>query len=653
MFRKGLLCLWALVACCLLAAAHAQVVLDPFVEEDAIRDIKISPTGTHFAAVLPSGEYSIIAVMRRSDREIVGSMRLPRDNHIADFWWVNDERLVFSLAERFGSRDTPTPTGEIYGMNFDGSRQQLLVGYRVRGGQIGSNIRSGAKAEFVHARVVDLLRDDPRAILVAISPFSGDPQTRVDRMDVYSGRRTTIATVPVTRADFVADSAGEVRMAVGARADNLSQLFYRPARGSDWTLINHQGTSGRVEYPIGFSDDGRTAFLRTTRPRGPDAIVAFDVESGERRELLKDDAVDPEIVYRPGTSVPIGALFTGAKPRIAFFDETSEDARIFRMLEQAFPGHTLRIASSTWDAGAKMVQVSSDVDPGSFYTFDTATKNADFTFGLRDKVDPRQMAPMRAVSLPARDGLTLHGYLTRPASASGAGPLIVLPHGGPFGIHDDWAFDPEVQLLAAAGYSVLQMNFRGSGHHGYAFRQAGAQQWGLTMQDDLTDATRWAVEHGHADADRICIYGGSYGAYAALMGAVREPSLYRCAVGYVGVYDLQLMRTQDRRAGRWVGTWMDEWIGSDAAQLAQTSPNLQAHRIQVPVFLAAGGRDEIAPVEHTRRMERALRAAGVPVETLYVSSEGHGFYNPDNRRTYYARLLDFFATHLGGQRAAE
>ena len=653
MFRKGLLCLWALGACCLVAVAHAQVVLDPFVEEDAIRNIKISPTGTHFAAVMPHGESSAIAVMRRSDRAVVGSMRLPRDNHIGDFWWVNDERLVFSLAERFGSRDTPTPTGEIYGMNLDGSRQQLLVGYRVRGARTGSRLSSGAKEEFVHARVVDLLRGDPQAILVAISPFTGDPQTRVDRMDVYSGRRTTIATVPVPRANFIADSTGEVRMAVGARADNLSQLYYRPARGSEWTLINHQGTSGRVEYPLGFSEDGATAYLQSTRARGPDAIVAYDVASGARREVLKDDVVDPEVLYRPGTSVPIGALFTGAKPRLAFFDEASDDARTLRMLEQAFPGHTLRVASSTWDAGTKMVQAASDVDPGSFYTFETATRNAEFTFGLREKIDPRQMAPMRAVSLQARDGLQLHGYLTRPAGATGAGPLVVLPHGGPFGIHDDWAFDPEVQLLAAAGYSVLQVNFRGSGHYGEAFQRAGAQQWGLTMQDDLTDATRWAVEQGHADADRICIYGGSYGAYAALMGAVREPTLYQCAVGYVGVYDLQLMRQQDRRTGRWVGTWLNEWVGTDAAQLAGTSPNLQAGRIQVPVFLAAGGRDEIAPVEHTRRMERALKAAGVPVESLYVASEGHGFHAPENRRAYYTKLLDFLATHLGGRRAAQ
>jgi len=638
-----------------LAVAHAQVSLDPFVDEDAIRSIKISPTGTHFAVVMPSGEYSAIAVMRRSDRAVVGSMRLPKNNHIADFWWVNDQRLVFSLAERFGSRDMPTPTGEIYGMNLDGSRQQLLVGYRVRGSQIGSRLQSGAKEEFVHAQVVDLLRSDPQAILVAISPFSGDPQTRVDRMDVYSGRRVTIATVPVTRATFVADSTGEVRMAVGARADNLSQLYYRQARGSDWTLINHQGETGRIEYPVGFSEDGRTAYLQTTRPSGPDVIVAYDVGTGERRELLKDAVVDPEVMYRPGTSVPIGALFTGATPRMVFFDEASEDARTFRMLEQAFPGQTLRIASSTWDAVTKMVQISSDIDPGSFYTFETATKNAEFTFALREKIDPRQMAPMRAVSLQARDGLQLHGFLTRPRAAEGTAPppMIVLPHGGPFGVHDDWTFDPEVQLLAAAGYSVLQVNFRGSGHQGHAFQQAGARQWGMAMQDDLTDATRWAIEQGHADAERICIYGGSYGAYAALMGAVREPSLYRCAVGYVGVYDLQLMRSQDRRTGRWVGTWLNDWIGTDSGQLARTSPNLQADRIQVPVFLAAGGRDEIAPVEHTRRMERALKAANVPVETLYVASEGHGFYAPGNRRTYYTKLLDFLATHLGGERAAQ
>jgi len=265
------------------------------------------------------------------------------------------------------------------------------------------------------------------------------------------------------------------------------------------------------------------------------------------------------------------------------------------------------------------------------------------------------MAPMQPIALPARDGLQLHGWLTRPKNAAAGQPLplVVLPHGGPFGIVDEWEFDSDTQLLAQAGYAVLRLNYRGSGGYGRSFQQAGARQWGGTMQDDLTDATRWAIAQGHADPQRICIYGGSYGGYAALMGVAKEPDLYRCAVGYVGVYDLQMMRSDNGRIARWTRTWSDEWVGSDSQQLADASPTRLADRIKVPVLLVAGGEDEVAPVEHTRRMERALRSAGVPVETMYVANEGHGFYKPENKRAYYTKLLDFFATHLGGQRAVQ
>ena len=654
MVRKGLQWMWVGVLAVAAFGAQAQVDLAPFIENDGVRDIKISPTGEFYAATLPLGERSAVAVMRRSDQTIVGSHQLPRNTHIADFWWVGDQRLMFGLAERFGARDFPSPTGELFAMNVDGSRPQLLVGWRVRDSSLGTNIRSSAKEEFVHAWPIDLLPDDPRNVLVAVSPFSKDPLTRVDRMDVQTGRRTTIATAPVYRGQFLADHAGEIRFAVGARGDNISRLYYREQRGADWQLINDERESGRVEVPIGFSEDDTVAYLQVSQPSGPDAVIAWTIASGERRELARDAAVDPELIMRPGTVAAVGVRYLGAPPRTAFFDETGDDAKRMRMLEAAFPGQVVRVASATRDAATQMLLVTSDTDPGSFYTFDVAGRQADFVLPRRARIDPARMAAMQPVTLQARDGLPLHGYLTRPASAGDAPlPLVVMPHGGPFGIFDDWAFEPDAQVLAQAGYAVLQVNFRGSGNYGRAFRHAGAREWGGTMQDDLTDATRWAVAQGHADAERICIYGASYGGYAALMGVAREPDLYRCAVGYVGVYDLPLMRTQDRRGGTSMRTWLDEWVGTDTAQLSARSPTRLADRIQAPVLLVAGGEDEIAPVEHTRRMERALRAAGVPVDTLYVANEGHGFYKPENRRAFYTRLLAFLAGHLGGDTALE
>ncbi len=185
------------------------------------------------------------------------------------------------------------------------------------------------------------------------------------------------------------------------------------------------------------------------------------------------------------------------------------------------------------------------------------------------------------------------------------------------------------------------------GNYGRAHRDAGAQQWGAAMQDDLTDATRWAIETGIADPARICIYGASYGAYAALMGVAREPDLYRCAVGYFGVYDLELVHRDQSQGSRSGRTWAAEWMGARDTLASRSSVTL-ADRIKTPVFLAAGGQDERAPLVHSERMERALKRAGVPVETLYYPTEGHGFYTEPHRREFYTRLLAFLSTHLGG-----
>jgi dipeptidyl aminopeptidase/acylaminoacyl peptidase len=441
-----------------------------------------------------------------------------------------------------------------------------------------------------------------------------------------------------------------VRLAMGADGDNLSRLYHRSGEGAEWILVNNEAQTKRRETPLGFSADGTTVYLRTDQPRGPDAILAWDVATGQRREVLRDDTVDPyEIIYAShGPREPIGALFMDGTPRTAFFDPAHPDARLQRMLEEAFEGEMVRITSRTSDGRQALVLVTSDRNSGDFFRFDTVAKKAEHLVSRRSWLDPLQMTTARPVALKARDGLPLQGYLTVPKGSSGKDlPLVLLPHGGPYGIQDTWEFNGEAQLLAAAGYGVLQLNYRGSGGYGEAFQQAGARQWGLAMQDDLTDATRWAIAEGIADPRRICIYGASYGAYAALMGVAKEPALYRCAAGYVGVYDLVTRSRALDGGARSLETWSQEWLGTDREALLAVSPNRQAARIRVPVFLAAGGEDEVTPVEHTRMMEAALRKTGVPVESLYYPTEGHGFYTQPHLREYYTRLLAFLDRHIG------
>ncbi|WP_342316397.1 S9 family peptidase [Lysobacter sp. FW306-1B-D06B] len=630
----------------LVMPAARAVDVQAFVKKDRFNDIKLSPNGDYYAATVAFEDQTALVIIRRADNAVAGNFRLGKNTHVADFWWVNPERVLISIAEKLGSLDQPQLTGELYAINADGTKTEFLVGQRLR----TEAARSGKKAETVAAFLVDDLPEDGKNVIISARPFNADPYTRAERLDVYTGRRAPLARAPVRNADFVTDHSGVVRFAVGAGTDLKSKLYYRTGDGAQWQLINDETVTQRAERPIGFSGDGKTAYIISEQDRGPDAIVAYDTVSGARKVALQDDDTDPgRVIYANGTAVPVGAFFMDGKPRTAFLDTSAPEARLYRSLEGAFGGDPVRITSQTADGKLALVLVASDRNPGDYYVFDTAAKKAEHLLSRRDWFDPDRMATQQPIQLTARDGLPLHGYLTTPKGAGSKKlPMVVMPHGGPFGVRDDWGFDNDVQLLSQAGYAVLQVNFRGSGGYGRAFTQAGKRQWGGTMQDDLTDATRWAIQQGYADSERVCLYGASYGGYAALMGVAKEPALYRCAAGYVGVYDLPTMHTQGDIQQRGSGeTFLREWLGS-REELAAASPNRMAERIKVPVFLAAGGEDKRAPIEHSRMMERALRSAGVPVETLYYDTEGHGFYVEAHQREYYTRLLAFLAKNLGG-----
>ncbi|MDT3501139.1 alpha/beta hydrolase family protein [Stenotrophomonas maltophilia] len=634
------------------AAGSAWAVdLTQFLRQETFTDIKISPGGEYVAATVPMEDSTAIAVMRLADKQLVGSFRPPQKNHAYEFDWVSNERLLIGLAEKWGALDKPNPTGELYAIDANGNRGELLVGYRVESKGPGTRIQP-KKVEAVAAFLADDLPGDERNVLVTVWPFAEDPFTRVERMDVASGRRVRMASSPVRRGEFTTDGQGEVRFVHGSGSDNVNKLYYRERSGDSWKMINDEAVSKRIETAIGFSADGSLAYLQAEQAQGPDAIVSWNPQTGERAVVLRDEVVDPyRIIHRPGTHVPVGALYMGDTPRTRFFDEKSPEARLYRSLEAAFGG-PVYITSSTRDGRVVLVETWSGTNPGDFYVYDTEARKAEHLISRSDWIDIDRSATVRPVALKARDGLPLHGFLTVPSGSDGRNlPMVVMPHGGPFHVFDNGQYDRQTQILAAAGYAVLQVNFRGSGNYGRAHAQAGAQQWGAAMQDDVTDATRWAIAQGIADARRICIYGASYGAYAAMMGAAREQGLYQCAAGYVGVYDLPLMfargDVQERDSGV---TYLREWLG-DPAKLGAVSPVNLATQIKVPVFLAAGGEDKRAPIQHTERMEAALKRAGTPVESLYYKTEGHGFYTLAHRTEYYDKLLAFLSRSLGGKTA--
>jgi dipeptidyl aminopeptidase/acylaminoacyl peptidase len=635
-------------------AGGAAYNLGDFIRDDRFVDVKISPKGTYVAATVPlsDGDKTVMVILKPGQKEPYGHVTLKEYNtHVADFWWVSDERVLFTIGERAGGLEQPVSYGEIWGTNADGSKQGVIAGARASGSETRASGR--ARAESASLQMVDTLIDSDDDVLVSVAPFAAGeiPFTTLERMNVFTGTRKPVARAPVRGASFVTDLSGQARFASGLNRDFKEVLYYRKDDKSEWKVINDESVTGKKMSAVGFSADNATAYLQAEEDKGPDSVRAFDVATETMKQVARDEIVEPAALVRAvGKRYPIGVAFWGGRrPRFEYFDANSADAKLHQALQAKFDGDVALPISSTLDGRHVLLEVTSDRNPGELYMFDTQAKKIEPFMNRADWLDRSRLGKAQPAYFKSRDGVDIDVLLTTPAGSDGKNmPLIVHPHGGPFGVQDVWGYDRDVQMMAAHGYAVLQVNFRGSGGYGKAFLELGHKQWGLTMQDDLTDATLWAIREGIADKNRICIYGASYGGYASLMGVAKEPDLYKCAVGYVGVYDLNMLWGRgDISQSSYGRDFLDEALGKD--QLDSSSPNKLASRIKVPVFLAAGGADVRAPQSHSEAMARSLKAAGKSVETMYYSTEGHGFVKEENQIAYYSKLFDFFHRYIGGR----
>ena len=621
-------------------AKAPEIPIADFIKHEKFRDVKISPTGEYLAAsIMTSEDTGGLVILRRSDNKTMGTMKLRGRTFVLDFNWVNDERVVLSVAEREGSVSPPRGTGEIYATNFDGEKQMLLVGGRQES-KLTSNL---SKRNFEGASFVDDLRDDDKHVLVevyTVGSVDGVFPT-LEKLDVYTGSRQLVARAPVLNAQFLSDRKGQVRFAWGESVDNMAKLYYRADDDAKWELINDEAQSGLRMQARGFNADGSKAYIDSEEAEGPNSLYLWDVTSHERKLLVRDDAVDPfRLFYTNDDRRPFAAVYMDRGPKVVLLDGKVPEAQTLKSLLGAFPGQYVRVRNYTHDGSECVFVVSSDTNPGEFYLLDKEHKAA-FLMSSRDWLKPEQMAPMRGVTFKARDGLELHAYLTLPKGSDGKKlPLIVHPHGGPFGPFDQWGFDWEVQV-----------NFRGSGNYGRKFERVGYQQWGGTMQDDLTDATKWAIAEGIADPKRIAIYGASYGAYASAMAIAKEPDLYQAAVGYVGVYDMGMMYTHgDIQESNYGQHFLKNALGTDATRLATASPTKLADRMKAPMFIISGGEDVRAPKEHSEALRKALKKAGHEPEWMLADHEGHGFFKEEVNLELYTRMLAFFDKYIGAGR---
>ena len=615
-------------ALCVVAVAPALAAASPvpvsaFLDQPQVGLVRISPSGELIAVTLRADNKARFRVMTYPAWEVKYDLFLGERKNVCSLWWIRDDFVLVSLGRKLSRLDANACTGELRSIDLQTGKIHILPA----GG------------------VLDPLPHDPEHVLVtgADGRFA-----QVNRLHVRSGQTQRIARSAIPGGSFVTDAQGNVVFNIGVTAERQRRVHHRQKR-ERWRLVASSPSDGQGWRPTWHAP--RPGTYLTWDNRGDASTVGlglYDVASGEHKMIIRHPEADVTGFMADFNGRPYAVFFNHHFPTFQYLNRKHPLAQQHVGVGKAYPNDVVTFTSFSRDHHKAIARVFGDRNPGDIVLVDFKAKRVEPLVVVKPSLPREALSAMRPVELQTRDGATIYGYITSNAEAETPGPLVVLVHGGPYGVRDLWGFNGEVQLLANRGFHVLQVNFRGSSGYGVAYQRAGYGQWGRRMQDDVTDATRWAIQSKIADPDRVCIMGVSYGAYAALMGTVREPDLYRCAVGGAGVYDLTLMEKRgDVRRNRAGVHFIRQMIGGDKEELGARSPSRLAHRIRAAVMLYHGGRDQRTPLAHGHAMRDALERAGNPAEWLFERAQGHGFVGDAGRAELYERILAFLHKHIG------
>lgn len=625
--------------------ARELLPMNVFFDQQSIESVVISPDGTKVAMIAPNqGRYSI-AVKDLA----TGNVTVPvhfKDENIRSVFWKGRDRLLFTSA--IAGHEVPL----LASVDLQGRSVRRILEPR----------RTQDDFSLFFGNLVDRFPESDDHILISgfteehdarrINPSAPrNPTPSIYRVNVKTGRRA-----PVVGLDRGVSAGWFDRNAVQRLTTELegaTTLFrIRQRNDQPWRTIQSFPAADERWEIAGLLASGDTAYIidQTTADRG--VLRALDVRTGE---FTADVFSPPAGMIRRAVMSPkrdrlLGVIYEDVLLRTHWIDP--QWAAIMNSIQGQFPRHLLLVTSIADDEKRFVIRAFSDRDPGQYFLVEmsTAGLRLQAITAARPAIKPEQMSHTLPISYAARDGLKIEGYLTKPLGREkDAVPLLILPHGGPFGIRDTWGFNPEVQFLASRGYAVLQPNFRGSGGYGYAFERAGFSEWGAKMQDDLTDAVKWAIAEGHTGADKVGIIGASYGGYAALAGATFTPDLYRVAINYVGVSDLRLITRYDLIGGSVAGAWLQRAVGTDPAVLAARSPVEHVAKIQIPTMHAYGRNDPRVKFEHWEVLERELKKHGKVYAALIENEEGHGFEKEETAFGYYGAVERFLAKYFPAQ----
>ena len=646
---SGVMATWVL-ACSFGAMAAEPPRLIPaedFIKPAQMGAIRFSPDAKHFAALAESkGRMQLVVADAETQKG--GSYHSELDNDIVSFRWLTND-IVRVQTGKFGVSQDELRQGD-----FQISFISISGKARLNRDDAAATVRRvpGSETDLIVSH--GARRKGESAWLDVVDSTDGSIKRRLT--DDPPGRN-------IFR--WVLDKNLSPRAAVGwiGGDEQRYQSWWRDQPNGAWRMVSsYKPEFERGFTPVAMDSDGSLLVLSNIAT-GLHELRRFDPATGAPGELLvahpQADIVSDDIIYEAGQLAPVGVHIEGDIPQTVWFDE-KRDA-IQQTIDKSLP---TQVNSLQFLANGKVLVASrAPNDPGTYYMFDPKARTLTEWSRDRSWLSVNELATTMIVRYKARDGLEIPAYLTLPRGREAKNlPLLVWVHGGPHA-RDEWGYDPTVQFLANRGYAVFQVNYRGSTGFGDKFMSAGYKQWGRAMQDDLTDGVQALIAQGRVDPKRVCIGGGSYGGYAALMGVIREPDMFRCAIDYVGVTDLTWMvelpeTDYNWRVDRNVDDALKRRIGNpddpvERKVMDANSPRLLASKVKAPVLLVYGTDDVRVPLRHGTAMRDALQTAGAKFEWKTYTGEGHGVYNTKNGADLLRLMESFLNRHIGPTAAAQ
>ena len=611
------------------------IPIQHFFDNPEIAGAQISPNG-QFISYLKPYQDKLNVYVREIGSSTERRMTTDTIRPVRGYFWSADGSMLLYVQDKGGNEDY-----HVYSVPIEGT-----------GTPEAKNL---TPHEGARAVIFAVPPERPGEILIGLN--QRDPSLfDAYWLDVETGETRLVAENPGNFRGVMPDHDLQVRLAMGQNAEGGTSLYTRSSDDDpEWREVAAYTASETVR-PFRFHKDNRRVYMASNvGDTNLQRLVLLDLETGAIEEVESDPEGEVDFgdaVFSDLTDELMATVYVADTVRI--YPKSEQVARDLERLRRLHDG-TPNVSSSTTDETKWMVSFDSATDPGATYLYDRDTGESEFLFRPRPWLKPDQLAEMRPVSFPARDGLEIHGYLTLPEGVEPKGlPMVLLVHGGPWA-RDDWGYQPEVQMLANRGYAVLQVNYRGSTGYGKQFFNAAVKEFARKMHDDLIDGVRWAVEQGIADPDLVGVYGGSYGGYATLVSLTFTPEVFACGVDYVGPSSLiTLIESfpaywRPFLKGYWYRFVGDPSVEGDREDMKTRSPLFHVDRIEDPILIVQGANDPRVTKLESDQMVVALRDRGIPVEYLVADNEGHGFSNADNRMALYRSMETFFGECLGGR----